>query len=270
MNEKRNNLKLLWLIPLGVIILILFFGFFYTVHAGEKGILLTWGKPDSVPKDPGLHFKLPIIQSVVKFDVKTQKYEAKASAASKDLQTVTTDVAVNFHLQEGSVVEMYKTVGINYQDKLIQPAVQESVKAVTAGYTAEELITHRQIVKDAIDTALRDRLIKYNIVVETISITNFDFSESFNQAIEAKVTAEQNALAAKNKLEQVKYEAEQRITQATAEATAIRIQAESINKVGGKDYIQLQAINKWDGRLPQVSGTATPFIDINALMQRTA
>lgn len=246
-----------------VIALILLFMTIYTVGAGQRAILLTWGKPNPIAQTSGIHFKTPIAQSVVIMSVQTLKYEAQASAASQDLQTVKTDVTVNFHLQPDSVVELYTNVGINYQDVLIQPAVQEIVKSITARYTAEQLITKRQEVKDKIDVALKDRLLKYNMVVDAISITNFDFSESFNAAIEAKVTTEQNALAAKNKLAQVQYEAQQRITQAEGEAQAIKIQAEAIQAQGGKEYVQLQAINRWDGKMPLVTGgNSLPFINI--------
>lgn len=259
-----NPIKIVVWAIIAIIIVSTLFGAFYTVDAGQRAVLLTWGKPNPTPMDAGLHFKIPLVQSVVKMEVRTLKYEALASAASQDLQTVTTNVAVNYHVQPNSVVTMYRTVGVHYQDTIIQPAVQETVKAVTARFSAEQLITKRPLAKDEIDRILTERLLEYNIIVDTISITNFDFSEVFNQAIENKVTAEQNALAAKNKLEQVKYEAEQRITQATAEAQAIEIQARAIQAQGGKEYVQLQAISKWNGILPQFTGGgAIPFINLN-------
>lgn len=253
-----------------IILLIALFGSFYTIDAGERGILLTWGSPDATPKEPGLHFKIPIAQTVKKMDVKVLRFDAQAGAASKDLQTASTEVAVNYHLNDDSIVEVYRSIGLDYETKVIQPAVQESVKASTALYTAEELVTKRPEVKDRIDQVLRERLLKYNIVVDTVSITDFKFSEAFDNAIEAKVTAEQDALAAKNKLEQVKYEAEQRLTQSRAEAEAIRIQAEAIRSQGGEEYVNLQAINKWDGKLPQFTGGGViPFINIEADTSRT-
>lgn len=256
------NHLLTWGLVIAILLMVVFSAF-YTVGAGERAIILTWGSPDQVPQGPGLHFKIPMVQTIVKMDVKTLKYEAKASAASQDLQTVTTDVAVNYHINPESVVTIYQTIGLSYQDTVIQPAVQEVVKAITAQYTAEQLITKRAEVKDAIDLTLRERLAKLSIIVDTISITNFDFSPSFNAAIEAKVTTEQNALAAKNKLSQVEYEAQQRITQAEGEAKAIQIQAQAIQTQGGQEYVQLQAINKWNGILPTYTGGgAVPFINI--------
>lgn len=246
-------------------LLMIVFGTFYTVSAGERAVLLTFGKPADIAYTEGLHFKIPLIQQVVKMDIKTQKYETGASAASKDLQVVSTNLAVNYHLEQSSTVEIYKTIGVDFNNKIIQPAVQEVVKASTAQFTAEQLITQRDQVKQLIDTNLGERLSSRGIVLETTSITNFDFSEEFNKAIESKVTAEQNALTAKNKLSQVEYEAKQRITQADAEAKAIEIQANAITVQGGEDYVKLQAINKWDGHMPEVTGGAIPFIDIKSI-----
>lgn len=250
-----------------IILIILAFSSLYTINAGDRGVLLTWGKAEVNPIGEGLHFKIPIAQDIVKMDIRTQKYEADLTAASSDLQDVSTKIAINYHLDSNSVVEIYKTIGVDYATKLIYPLEQESNKAATAKYTAVELVTKREQVRTEMEKILKDKLLIRGIIVESISIVDFKFSPSFSQAIEAKVTAEQNALAAKNKLEQVKYEAEQRVTQAKGEADAIAIQAQAINAQGGKDYVQLQAISKWDGKLPTYmlgSNGATPFLDITA------
>jgi regulator of protease activity HflC (stomatin/prohibitin superfamily) len=247
-----------------ILILIFIFGSFYSISAGYKGVLLTFGKPNIQAKTEGLHFKIPLAQTVVKIDTRTQKYDASASAASKDLQTVSTTIAVNYHLMQDSVVTLYREIGIDYSDKIIQPAVQEVVKASTAQFTAEELITKRDMVKEKIDIALRERLVGKGIVMETTSITNFDFSKEFNQAIEQKVTAEQQALTQKNKLAQVEYEAKQKIAEAEgtsqskilnaqAEAKALELQKAQITP----QLLQLRQIevqsklaDKWSGNLP--------------------
>jgi len=182
--------------------------------------------------------------------VQTQKYEADLSAASKDLQTVSTKIAINYRVNDASVVELYRTVGVDYSVKVIQPLEQEANKAITAEFTAEELITKREEVKNRMKSLLVERLAPRGIIVEELSIVNFDFSESFNAAIENKVTMQQNALAAQNKLEQVKFEAEQRVAQATAEAEAIKIQASAIQAQGGANYVQLKWVEKWNGVQP--------------------
>jgi len=247
---------------LGLIIISLFLTI-YTIPAGYKGVVLTFGKPSTIATSEGLNFKIPFVQSVVKMDTRTQKYEADLTASSKDLQDVNTKIAINYHLNSESVPEIYRTIGIDYATKIIVPLEQESNKATTAQFTAVELITKREEVRNSMETILKEKLAPRGIIVESISIIDFKFSPSFSQAIELKVTAEQNALASKNKLEQVKYEAEQRVTQAKGEADAIAIQAQAINSQGGRDYVQLQAIGKWDGKLPQyMLGGTNPFIDI--------
>jgi regulator of protease activity HflC (stomatin/prohibitin superfamily) len=252
-----------------LVVVILFFNSFYIVSAGERGILSTFGDPNMNAKTEGLHLMIPIVQGAVIMDVKTQKYEADASAASNDLQVVTTKIAVNYHLTPESVPSLYKNIGLDYRERVIQPAVQEVVKASTAKYTAEQLLTKRAECKEAILQGLKDRLLERGIIVEDISIVNFDFSQSFNEAIEAKVTAEQNALAAKNKLEQVKFEAEMTVTKAKAEAEALSLQKAQVSA----ELIQLRqlevqklAIEKWNGVMPQITGGVMPFIDINTMV----
>jgi regulator of protease activity HflC (stomatin/prohibitin superfamily) len=258
----------------GLFIFCFLMGTFKIVKAGERGVVLRLGAVNRVMSE-GINGKIPFIESVHIMDVRTQKEEVKASSASKDLQTVSAVIALNFHVMPESVGMLWKSVGKDYQDRIIDPAIQESVKSATAKYTAEELITKRSEVKDAMKLSLAERLHKDYVVVDEVSIVNFDFSESFNTSIEAKVKAEQDALTQKNKLEQVKYEADQavaqangvsqaRIINATAEAEAIKIQAQAITQQGGKDYVQLQAIKQWNGKLPEqmIPGGTVPFINL--------
>lgn len=266
--------KGIWLGVLVIIGLIFLFGTFYTVDAGHRGVVKTFGKPSMEASGEGLHMKIPIAQHVVRMSVQTMKYEAKASAASKDLQIVETDVAVNYHIEPTTVPVIYRNIGADYEAKIIQPAVQESVKAVTAQFTAEELITKRDIVKDMIDQKLHERLAASNINMETTSITNFDFSDNFNAAIESKVTAEQLKLKAINDLARIQVEAEQvqaaaigqknaKIATAEGDAEAIRLIDEQLRK--SPQYVQYYTVQKWDGKLSLVSGGATPLINLQAL-----
>jgi len=174
---------------------------------------------------------------------------------------------INYHLQAESVPILHKEIGVTYEDRIIAPAIQETVKAVTAKFTAEELITKRAEVKEAIQKDLFDRLQKTYIVVDNFNIVNFQFSEQFNQAIESKVSQVQASLTAQNKLEQVKFEAQQKIEQATGEARAIQIRSDALKS--NPQVLQLEFINKWSGNLPQVystnGGSINPFIDIGSL-----
>lgn len=247
---------------LGVFIaLILLIGSFTTVQPGEKALIIRFGTIRSV-LEPGISMKAPLIDKVIKLDVQTQKLETEATAASKDLQNTTARIAVNYQLEPGNEKLLYSTIGLNYENTILSPAVQESVKAATAKYTAEELITKREAVREEIKKNLKDRLTDRYIIVSDVNIINFAFSESFNEAIEAKVTAEQQALASKNKLEQTKYEADQRVVQAKAEAEAIRIQSDALKENRG--LVDLEAVKKWNGVLPMyMSGSAVPFLNLN-------
>jgi len=184
-----------------------------------------------------------------------------ATAASKDLQTVSSNVALNYHLKADQVANVYQEVGIDYKARIIDPTLQEAVKAVSAKFTAEELITRRENVRDEVKVLLHSKLDPRGIVVDEFNIVNFGFSSAFNSAIEAKVTAEQSALAAKNKLEQIKFEAEQRIAEAMGKAEAMRVESNALRT--NPMILELRALEKWDGVLPQVTGAGgTPFINI--------
>lgn len=237
---------------------------FVIIRAGHRGVVLNWGAVSNDVLNEGIHFRMPIKQSIQSIDVQMQKEQVDSSASSKDLQIVTSKIALNYHLDPDKVNQLWQKIGSSYKERIIDPAIQEAVKASTAKYTAEELITKRDQVKEEIKTTLKDRLQNEFIMVDEFSIVNFDFSQSFNAAIEQKVTAEQNALAAKNKLEQIKFEAEQRISQAKGEAEAIRTQAQSISQQGGAEYVRLKTIEKWDGKLPtqMIPGGTLPFINI--------
>lgn len=248
-----------------IIALILLLNPFVQVSAGERAVVTHFG---SVVGElgPGIHWITPIVSNAVIMNVQTQKEQTKASAASSDLQTVDTDIAVNYNVDPSKVSDLYTKVGLGYQSTIIDPAIQETVKSVTANYTAEELITKRAQVTSDIQTALSTKLQLSDIVVTNVNVVDFNFSDQFNQAVEAKVTAQQNALAAQNKLQQVQFEAQQTIATAEAQAKAIQIQAQAINSQGGADYVNLQAIQKWNGVLPtqMVPGSSVPFINVSA------
>jgi regulator of protease activity HflC (stomatin/prohibitin superfamily) len=227
-------------VGLGVaaILISLIAGAFTTIPAGNVGVIIRFSGVTGRVLNQGLQTKAPFIDSVVKMSVKTQIYEATATAASQDLQDVKTSIALNYHLNSDSAVDVYKTLGLNYIETIASPAIQETVKEVTAKFPAEDLILRRDAVKGAITDGLINRLVGRGIVVETISITNFEFSSVFTAAIEAKVAALQAVLEAQNKLERVKVEAQQaeaqakglaaaRIAQANGEAEYIRVITEA-------------------------------------------
>jgi len=248
----------------GLIVLVGLFNTFFTIRSGQKGIVFTFGKITDI-RNEGLCVKIPFIQSVEKVSVRTQRSDADAAAVSKNMQSVSTTVTLNYYLNPAELKKLYSTVGLNVEDKIIFGRVQETVKAVVARYTAEELVTKRQQVKDEIVDSLMEQLREYDILVSPggIQITNFKFSSAFNDAIENKQIAEQQALKAENDLKRIEVEAAQKVAEAKGNAEAIRIQSLAIQSQGGKEYVNLKAIEKWDGKLPTYVGSgAVPFIDI--------
>lgn len=234
------------------IVTVMLLGGFYTVAPGERAFTVTFGKIGTTTYTDGLHWRNVITTKAVKFDIQTQKLETNANASSKDLQTVTSNVSLNYSIDEKQIINLYTTIGSknDIESRIIQPTLQEVIKAVTAKYTAEGLIGQREAVSSDIIKTLKERLTSKGIVVQAFNIINFEFSKQFNDAIESKVTAEQDALAQKNKLEQVKYEWQQKIVSAQAEAEKIKIQAQAIQANGGTEYVQLQMISKRNGQLP--------------------
>lgn len=198
-----------------------------TIGAGERGVVLRFGAVTGKILPEGLSIITPFVESVAKMDVKTEAYEAEASAASNDLQDVRTSVTVNYRLDPGEVDTVYQRLRRDYERRILAPAVQESVKAVTATFSAEQLITERPSVKSDIEEAINDRLFTNGIILETLSITNFTFSASFTNAIESKVEALQSALKAENDLVRIQTEAQQREAVASGEANAIRQEAQA-------------------------------------------
>ncbi|ADG83142.1 prohibitin family protein [Thermincola potens] len=265
---KTPGLPRIWTkIIVGVVALILFLGPlrpWYIVPPGHKGVVIQLGAVKGEFSE-GIHFRIPLVQKIVDVNVQIQKSETESVAASKDLQMVTSKIALNYHVNPLAVAEVFQKIGLAYEQKIIDPAVQEAMKAITAKYTAEELITKRQQVALEIQQLLTTRLKKSDIVVDAFSIVNFQFSDEFNKAIEAKQTAEQLALKAQRDLQRVKIEAEQKVAAAKAEAEALKIQKEQVTA----DLIKLreievqkQAVEKWDGKLPYYNGGAVPFINI--------
>jgi prohibitin 2 len=249
------------------LILVLTLNPFVVIGAGERGVVMNFGAVQKEILNEGLHIRIPIMQKVVIMNVQVQKGEGQGDAASKDLQQVTTNVAINYHLDPLKVAHIYQAIGTFDQvgERIILPAVSESVKAATAQYTAEELISKRQEVREKIRQLLLVRLAVYGVIVDDFSIVNFAFSREFNNAIESKTTAEQLKLKAERDLERIRIEADQKILQAQAEAESLRLQKENVteNLIKLRQIeMQQRAIEKWDGKLPQVTGAATPFIDL--------
>ncbi|HUU49016.1 MAG TPA: prohibitin family protein [Nitrosopumilaceae archaeon] len=257
-----------------IVIAVLLSASIQIVDAGNRGVLRHWNAVDTnvPPLDEGIHFVVPFQDSVINMEVRTLKFVKETSAASKDLQTVSTEVTVNYRPSPNSVHSLYKEVGLEYESRVIQPAVEEVVKQVTANYNASELITKRPQVKSDITQEITTRLNVYNIHTDVVSITNFQFSSLFDRAIESKVEAEQKAQKAENDLIRIEVEARQleaqaeglaaaNIAEASGEAKAIEIINEALAQ--NPFYLEWLKTQAWDGKLPLVVGEGgTPFIQI--------
>lgn len=254
------------LLTLAAVLLVLYLlAPFATVPAGSRGVMTTFGSPSPEVFSEGLHFRWPIAQKMNLVNVSIQRGDGDGEAASRDLQTVHTRIALNYHVKPEAAVSVFRDLGNQPGERIIVPAVHEAVKAVTARFTAEELVAKRTDVRDAIVANLRERLERHGVAVDELSIVNFEFSKTFNEAIEAKTTAEQLKLKADRDLERIRVEAEQRVARAEAEARALSLQRQQVTP----ELIRLReienqarAIEKWDGHLPNVAGGALPFIDV--------
>lgn len=240
------------------------------VPSGYRGVLLTWGKVENTVLGEGLNFKVPFTQTVVLMNVQIQKAESTEATATADLQEVSTTVAVNYRLNPSRVNDIYVDLRQDYVNRVIKPNIEESLKATTAEYRAEELVTNRAAVKATLDDILAERLAIFNIEVVSVSLTDFQFSPSFSAAIDAKVTAEQQALVSKNELERIRYEAQQQVIQAEAaknatirraegealaqiiEANATAQSIEIITQQMTDEYANYLWLQQWDGKLPSV------------------
>ncbi|WP_420799700.1 prohibitin family protein [Paenibacillus mesophilus] len=248
-----------------IVVALLAFQSFTIVQAGHRGVILQLGAVQPKVLTEGMHFKMPFIQTVIPIEVRVQKAESNQVSASRDLQTVTTTLAVNYHLDGATINNLYQNVGMEYRARIVDPAIGESLKAVTAQYTAEDLISKRSEVSAKVKEVLAAKLSLYNMILDDINITEFKFSEEFDRAIEQKQIAEQQALKSKLDLERIKIEKEQEITRAQAQAEALRLQKQEVTQelISLRQIeAQLKAIEKWDGKLPNVTGGATPFINV--------
>lgn len=245
----------------GLIILIFIFPI-VIIGAGERGVVFNnaSGVEERVLGE-GMHFRIPFVQSVTTVSIKVQKNDVKAEAASKDLQTVSTDIVVNWHLDASNVHKVYQSIGDEKAvvDRILIPAVNEVVKAAVAQKTAEEVLTKRPELKADIDERLRTRLASYTVVLDDVSVTNVDFSKEFNAAIEAKQVAEQQAKQAFYLAQKAENEAKAAVETAKGQAESQKLVQQSLTP----ELLQKMAIEKWNGSFPQYfGGGVLPFLNI--------
>ena len=275
--DKAGNFspfKLVLLIFVVILAVIFLGSSFVVIPAGHTGVALTFGKVEDVVLQEGLHFKVPFVQKIVVVDNRIVKLDVNTEAFSKDLQTIATVVAVNYHVGKENSQTLYKNVGMGFEEVLITPAVNEVLKAVTAKYTAVELVSSRAEVSMLLDEGLNEKMNAYGIFINELNIINWDFSEEYINAVEAKQVAEQNLIKTRTEQEQAlviaNTEAQKRVIAAEAEANEIKVLAQAnaesnriITESISELLIKYQNVSKWDGKLPTVmSGSDNMLIDI--------
>ena len=270
----QNKLKILAAIITFVVIVVFMFESVVVVEAGHRGVVLYVGAVENRVLGEGIHFIVPFAEQVVQLEVRTLKFQADASAASNDLQEVQTTIALNYHISPSQANIIYQQLGADYADRIIAPTIQESVKASVAKFNAEELITKRATAKALIAQTIGNTLSARNIVVETVFITDFKFSQAFAAQVESKVVAFQKFLTEQNNLKGIQVVANQTVVQAQAAARANvakangESQAIKIITVQLKQspaYLQWLSINRWNGQMPYALGSgAFPFFQLPA------
>ena len=265
----NNNRKIILGVVIGIaaIALIVIANCMTTVPTGYVGIKTRFGKVQDDVITEGMNIKVPFIEKIVKIDCKTQKVEVENATATRDLQEVTFKIAVNFNIVKNTANELYRSTGKNYEDIILNPSILESIKAVTAQYTAEELITKRSEVSNKMQETLKEKVEGKGFNIVDFNIIDLDFSAEYNQAIEKKQVAEQQAKQAQYELEKAKVENEKKIANAEAEARVMELQNAQITEktLRLKELENQQAmINKWNGQLSTyMLGDSVPFLNIN-------
>src|SRR5687767_9862702 len=267
-----NKVGIAFVVIVVIIIIVITSQSIATVQAGYRGVVLYLGAVEDRVLGEGFHFRIPFVEQVVQMEVCTQKFQAAVSAESKDLQEVRSTIALNYRIDPQQVNMIYQQLGVNYQDRVISPTIQESVKASVAKFNAEELITQRETAKDAIAQTIRTTLSANNLVVQNVFITDFQFSSSFSDQIEQKVVAFQKFLTEQNNLRAIEVVANQTVAQAegqaranaaraSGESQAIQIITEQLRE--SPEYLQWQAITKWNGQMPYALGSSgVPFFQL--------
>lgn len=238
-NKNMDIRKIVIIAVICIVLLVTLLCSFQTINSGEIGLKIRFGKVIETNMKEGFNLKIPYIESIVKMSIKVQKTELETSSASKDLQDVSTSLAVNFRVNPDMVVNLYKNVGKDYENIILQPTIEESVKSVISKYNAEELVTKRNEVSDLALKTLQEKVEKYGIIIDEFNIININFSEEYSNAIEAKQVAEQQ-------LEKAKLEAEAKLVEAEATKQVNDLLKQTLTK----EVLIQKFIEKWNGELP--------------------
>ena len=267
---KPRNLGIIIVL---LIVLIVGWGTFVIIPAGHRGVVLLWGGVEKRIMGEGLNFKMPFAESVIKVDVKVQPHPFKEiDASSREYQMVKMTGMMNFHIDPSYVNDLYQKVGLDFADKVIDPAFNDFVKEVVPTYPIGEILPKREEIRKRAMTKLGDNLSRYHIMVDDIYFASIRFSPEYEGAIEAKQVAQQQVETQKQVLAQRAVEAEQKVATAKGEAESILVVAqgqakanEALSRSISPILVHYKGVEKWNGILPQVSGGAVPFIDLSKM-----
>jgi prohibitin 1 len=270
---KELKPRIVGMLILLIIILIVIWGTFVIIPAGHRGVALWWGSVEKRIMGEGLNFKVPIAERVLKVDVRIQPHPFREiDASSKEYQMVKMTGMMNFHIDPAYVNDLYQKVGLDFADKVIDPAFNDFVKEVVPTYPIGEILPKREEIRKRAMTKLGDNLSRYHIIVDDIYFANIRFSPGYEGAIEAKQVAQQQVETQKQVLAQREIEAQQKVATAKGEAESIQVVAQGQAKANdalsrsiSPILVQYKGIEKWNGILPQVSGGAVPFIDLGKM-----
>jgi len=263
--EKKFNKKIIIgfiYFIITVVVILLIFSSFTVIDAGHTGVVVRLGKVSDNVLNEGFHFKLPIITNIVKIDNRVLKTEVESNSASKDLQSISSKVSVNYRVNTNSSASIYKNVGQGFETVIVNPAIQECMKSVASKYTAEELITKRAIVSSEMEKEISQKINPCGLNIEVFNIINFEFSKEFSKAIEAKQTAQQQALKAEQDLARIKVEASQTVEKAKAESEAYQLKNQQLTD----KVIMMEFVEKWDGKLPAVTSGGSALFDMSSFI----
>ncbi len=270
---KRTTPRSVGVLILVIIVVIIGWSTFTIVPAGNRGVVLLWGSVEKRVMGEGLNFKLPIAERVIKVDVRVQPHPFKEiDASSKEYQMVKMTGMMNFHIDPAYVNDLYQKVGLDFADKVIDPAFNDFVKEVVPTYPIGEILPKREEIRKRAMGKLGENLSRYHIVVDDIYFANIRFSQEYEGAIEAKQVAQQQVETQKQVLAQREIEAQQKVATAKGEAESINVVAqgqakanEALSRSISPILVQYKGLEKWNGILPQVSGGAVPFIDLGKM-----
>lgn len=270
---KGPKPKTIGYIAIVIILIVIAWGSFVIVPAGHRGVVLWWGSVEKRVMGEGLNFKVPIAERVIKVDARVQPHPFKEiDAASKEYQIVKLTGMMNFHINPEYVNVLYQKVGLDFANKVIDPAFNDFVKEVIPNYPITEILPKREEIRKRAMMKLGENLSRYHIIVDDIYISNIRFSPEYEKAIEAKQVAQQQVETQRQILAQREIEAQQKVATARGEAEAIIVIAQGqakANEILSRSLspiiVQYKSIEKWNGILPQVSGGAVPFIDIGKI-----